>query len=251
MAKANSDISEYDAVGCGPLALFTQLTYLSEYAGYTQFMSNSYSNSQSQNLCTDIFNVIKTYPSESLGATSLENIFGDIFEDGTFTFPNDLIVGTEQLFHDYNINNGIGAEDVNENGEYRQLMKIHGDAIPSFASFATKKQALIMSINNGMPVIWWTTDSAGEFSLHFMNIFGYETWIGVDSDGNETSHLFFRLRMNHNEDEDAYMDSDVLNAINGGFIFFQENMSKTVIKPSDYSFPQVYCNTPVSKNSKH
>lgn len=38
-AKSNSDISGYDAIGCGPLALFTQLDFFARYAGYTQFMT--------------------------------------------------------------------------------------------------------------------------------------------------------------------------------------------------------------------
>ena len=36
-AKSNSNISEQDAIGCGPLALVTQLDFLSRHAGYTQF----------------------------------------------------------------------------------------------------------------------------------------------------------------------------------------------------------------------
>lgn len=35
-----------------------------------------------------------------------------------------------------------------------------------------------------MPVVWWSTNGTGDFSNHYMNIFGYEMWERKDSSGN-------------------------------------------------------------------
>lgn len=166
-------------------------------------------------------------------------MLGFTFEKGTFTFPHDLIDGANQLFMDYNINNGIGAEDVNADGSYRKMMNIRGDTLPSSSSFSSKLNTLISSIDKGMPVIWWTTNDAGDFKNHYMNIFGYEYWRGIDEKGNTKSHLFFKVRVNWGY-EDVYMDSYLLDAINCGFILFEENLPRVSIDPSKYEFPQAY-----------
>lgn len=245
-AKSKSNIKDYKNIGCGPLSVVTQLNYLATSAGYTQFYTIPNAYEQKVNLYTDVFNTIKTYPKEGLIGTSLEQL-GFSFDDGTFTFPNDLLNGINQILLDYNINNGIGAEEINPDGTYKKLLTVTGDVIPSVASLSTKINKLKSSIDRGMPVIWWTTNDAGDFRNHYMNIFGYEMWTGIDEDGNEFSHLFFKVRMNWGYD-DVYMDSDLLNAINCGFIFFEETLPKITISPEDYGFPQLYNNFAVSKS---
>ena len=245
-AKSKSDIKDYNYIGCGPLSVVTQLNFLATNAGYTQFYTDSNANEQKVNLYTDIFNTIKTYPEEGLIGTSLEQL-GFSFDSGTFTFPHDLINGVNQILLDYNINNGIGAEDINQDGSYKKMLTVTGDIIPSIASLSTKINKLKSSIDKGMPVIWWTTNDAGDFKNHFMNIFGYEMWTGIDEEEKEFSHLFFKVRMNWGYD-DVYMDSDLLNAANGGFIFFEETLPRITISPKDYGFPQAYNNSALSKS---
>lgn len=118
---------------------------------------------------------------------------------------------------------------------------VSGDTIPNLSSFSTKINNLKDSIDRGMPVIWWTLgkDKAGDFGNHYMNIFGYEYWIGTDSSGNTKTHLMFVLRYNWG-DEDVYMDSDVLDAVNGGFIYFEETHEKTLIRPENYEYECQY-----------
>lgn len=245
LAKKDSTINKYDAVGCGPLSLITQLDFLSRYAGYSQFLTNPDSNDQRINLYKDIFNTIRTFPKNGEPALTLE-LMGFTFDKGTFTFPHDLISGTNQLLLDYNITNGIGAEDFNSDGTYKKMINVRGDVLPSFASINNKLNTLITSIDKGMPVILWTTNDAGQFKNHFMNIFGYEYWVGIDEHGNSKSHLFFKLRMNWNY-RDVYMDSDVLNAFNCGLILFEEELPRVTMSPSSYHFPQSYNNSVLTK----
>lgn len=88
-AKSLSKISDNDAIGCGPLALLTQLDFLYRYAGYSQFVTNPESDIQKKKLYIDIFNTIKTFPKNSEPALSLQ-LMGFTFDDGTFTFPHHL-----------------------------------------------------------------------------------------------------------------------------------------------------------------
>lgn len=123
---------------------------------------------------------------------------------------------------------------------------VYGDTTPNLSFFDTKINNLKDSIDDGMPVIWWTTNGAGEFSNHYMNIFGYETWKAIDDNGNAQEHLMFKLRYNWGE-QDIYMDSDVLNAVNGGFIFFEETRKHVSLIADDYGFPCSYNNNAESK----
>ena len=245
-AKKDSIIKDYEYIGCGPLSVVTQFKYLASYAGYTQLFTDQNSASQKKDLFIDIFNTIKTHPHTGDIATSLQQM-GFNLGVGTFTFPHDLLNGINQILLDYNINNGVGAEEVYKDGSYRKLLTVDGDILPSVLSLNTKINKVKSSIDKGMPVIWWTIDSAGYFGNHYMNIFGYETWTGTDANGNDYSHLFFKLNMNWSNTPDIYMDSDLLLDANGGFIIFEETLPKITLRSEDYGFPQQYNNSELSK----
>lgn len=244
-AKNQSNISMYDYIGCGPLALVTQFDFLARYAGYTLLATDPDSGYHKTMLYKDIFNTMYTFPYDGDLAMALTEM-GFEFEEGTFTFPSDFYSATEQLLLDYNINNGVGAEHAFSNGTYKKLLKISGDTIPNLSSHSAKISKLKSSIDKGMPVVWWTTDNAGDFGNHFMNIFAYEEWVGTNADGQTKTHLMFKVRFNWGI-ADIYMDSDVLNAINGGFIVFEEDLEKIVINPEDYSLPQQYNNSQITQ----
>lgn len=254
-AKAMSSISSYDYIGCGVLALVDQINYLANALGYNQFFTNDNNTTEKRNLYIDIFNKIRSFPGNGevahyLNLMGIDNLLGFTIDPtmGTFVFPSDLISGARQLFLDYNINNGVGHEEVDSNGNYKQLIKIHGDALPSTMSLDVKKQSLINAINKGMPVIWWTGENFGDpFDTHFMNIYGYEVYDGIDSTGYITQHTFFKVRVNWGWTTCAYMDSDLLMGT-CGLIFFEEQLPKVTVKPTDYGFPQQYNNSPITKN---
>ena len=240
-AKINAGLENQLFIGCGPLALYTQLDYLARFGEYSQFHQSLYPDAidYKEELATSVFSNVDTIPAESWLGQSL-----DIDPTaGTFTFPSSLIAGAKRILVDYKINkyhyriypNGDPHYDYNSDAQ----LAVYGDALPSAANHATKIAQLKDSIDKGMPIIWWTFNTAGDFGGHYMNIFAYENWIGVNSLGQTQEHLMFRLRFNQGM-PDIYMDSDILNATNCGFIFFEEKCDKILLTPPDYNYTQQY-----------
>ncbi len=233
IAKHNAGIS-YEYIGCGPLAMVTQFDFLARAAGYHSIMEDADSKEEQLNLQTQIFKETSTIPTFN----------------GTFTFPSDLILSCKRLLEDKYLGYWTTKETIDNDGnvntstyyERDSQIYVYGDTMPSFAKLSTKINNLMDSINRGMPVIWWTAGGAGEFSNHYMNIYAYEYWVAVDDNGHMKTHLMFKLRCNWDEEEDIYMDSDVLDAINCGFIYFEETRDKSLVKPKDFDFPCQYEN---------
>jgi len=233
-AKSLANITS-TAIGCGPLAMLTQFDYLARYAGYSSISRDLDIAYNKMMLAKEIFERTPTIPAES----PLGQFFGVDPNDGTFTFPYNMINTSREMLKDRGL--AIEKNQVREDGstynyyDRDSQIYVYGDSIPSILLFGTKINNLIDSIDNGMPVIWWTTGDAGNFSNHYMNIFGYEYWIGTDDFGNTLTHLMFKLRYNWGID-DVYMDSDTLDAVNGGFIFFEETHEKALFVKECYDF---------------
>ena len=149
---------------------------------------------------------------------------------GTFVAPHLVINTAKSMLSEF----------------YAQHIQIYGDLLPSTLSISQKRANLISSIDNGMPVIVWTTLLAGDdFGNHYFNVFGYEIWDGVDAQGNQISKTFFKANLNK---KIVYIDSDVFDTLNCGFIFFQENYQREFYRPSDYNFPLAYNNSESTSN---
>lgn len=237
-AKLNSSIRNYDFIGCGPLALLTEMKYLANYGGYTQFINNPESRLQNILLAENIFNTIWTYPSNGFWGTIIDHYYDEELE-GTFTFPSDLVNGGNRLLEKYQINANIGTENIQSDGSYEKHLNIAGDLIPIEELLSEKMTKVKESIDLGIPVILWTTGDAGGYSNHMMNIYSYETWIGKDSSNNIKEHLMLKVNMNWIGRE-TYLDSDLLDATNCGFIYFKPITDRIFITPEDYHFPQQY-----------
>lgn len=242
-AKTNAGI-KYKYIGCGPLSLVTQFDFLARNAGYSSIARDANDDKEQLILQTQIFKNTKAIPAESF----VGDFFGVDPDSGTFTFPSEVISSSRNLLIQKHLGFNTTKETIDNEGniekttyyDSRSQIYVYGDTIPSTALFSRKIDNLKDSINKGMPVIWWTCGGAGQFSNHYMNIFGYEYWSGTDSSGNTKMHLMFKLRYNWNDSEDIYMDSDVLNAVNGGFIYFEETRDKSLIRPSDYNYECQY-----------
>ena len=229
----------YDAIGCGPLAMVSQFDYLARYSGYTSLAKNPDAISDKRLLAREIFENTYTIPADSW----LGELLGVDPNAGTFTFPSEFISGARTVLKNHYL--AIPKTGINDEGntytyyDNDSQIVVYGDTLPSLSSFSTKINNIKDSIDKGMPVVWWTFGDAGEFSNHYMNIFAYETWVGTNADGQITSHLMFKLRFNWGID-DVYMDSELLRAVNGGFIYFEETHEKALINPSDYNFNGQY-----------
>ena len=243
----------YNALGCGPLAMISQFDYLARYAGYVS-IANKLEDftdptvTKAPNfvvLAREILENTDTIPADG----PLGNFFGVNPSNGTFTFPHEVINSSREILENHYLSIKKTEEVVDEEGNVStrtyydndSQILVSGDTIPSLSSFSTKINNLKDSIDRGMPVIWWTLgeDKAKGFGNHYMNIFGYEYWSGTDSAGNTKTHLMFVLRYNWGE-ADVYMDSDLLDAVNGGFIYFEETHEKTLVKPENYGYECQY-----------
>lgn len=227
-------------IGCGPLCLVSQLQYLSMYAGYTSLAKDLSCTYDKRMLEKEIFEEVHTIPADSPFGQAL----GIDPNAGTFTFPNDYIIGARNVLQNHYLTipkvtvNGSGLTSVYYDNDSQII--VYGDSLPSLNSFSVKINNIKESIDNGMPVVWWTFGQAGYYSDHYMNIYAYENWTGTDTNGNTLNHLMFKLRFNWGEKKIIYMDSDLLDAVNGGFIFFEETHDKILINPSDYHFKCQY-----------
>lgn len=220
---AKNALNITDPIGCGSIALADQMFYLTEHAGYTFLNKRTVNNHSATTAAVDI-------------STNRLHIATDIFERtygisisasaGTFTPPNEIVRSANQILEEYG---------------YDKQLTVYGDILPNLSSAETKINNIIDSIDNGMPVIWWTFGpTAGDFGSHYMNIFGYEYWNGVDSNGNKIQHLMFTLNYNWYSQQVVYMDSDLLKTVTCGFIYFQELYDRMFIRPIDYNYECVY-----------
>lgn len=225
--------------GCGPIALCSQFFYLSEHAGYNKlnevkvdrYNITNYNNDIEINRVNLATNVLEKVDVITLDTPFMEEL-GINPNLGTFSFPNEIIKTANEILAEYG---------------YDKQIDVFGDILPSTNSFETKKTNIIDSIHRGMPVIcwtWFTKDDEGTdpFEGHFMNIYGYEYWQGVDSDNNIKEHLMFIVNRNFGETEPLYMDSEYLDALNSGFIFFVEKNERMLIRPNEFAFPCSYNN---------
>ncbi len=237
-AKSLANI-KYNSLGCGRLAMVSQFDFLARYAGYSSIAKNPDNYNMKVELAKEIFKKTPAIASDSF----LGQLLGKDPGDGTFIFPQNVINGSRAVLENHHL--AIKKTKIDEEGDIKTYydrdsqIYVYGDTLPSTKSFETKKSNIIDSILKGMPVIWWTTDGAGEFSNHYMNIYGFEYWIGTDSNGQVKGHMMFKLRVNWGWDT-VYMDSDTLDAINGGFIFFEETHTKVLINPEDYDYQGQY-----------
>lgn len=196
-------------------------------------------------LAREILENTDTIPADG----TLGQLFGVDLNSGTFTFPSEVISSSREILENHYLSIKKTEEVIEDEGNVStktyydndSQILVSGDTIPSLSSFSTKINNLKDSIDRGMPVIWWTLggNKVEEFGNNYMNIFGYEYWTGTDSAGNTKTHLMFILRYNWGE-ADVYMDSDILDAVNGGFIYFEETHEKTLVKPENYGYECQY-----------
>lgn len=252
----------YEWVGCGPTALISQFEFLARSAQYFPISNNledpecglTTDAPNRTELARTILEFTPVYPNEIYGP-----IFG-IEQEGSFTFPNGIINSANELLEYFDLATPKYKEIIHSDGSVTtekyydgdSQIYVYGDTAVNIGSLSEKTGNIIDSINRGMPVIWWTNVSgAGDYSNHYMNIYGYEYWQNTDNLGNITYHLMFLLRMNQNyippvnidgveQECVVYVDSDVMDAANGGFIYFEPSDERTVISPSEYGYECQY-----------
>lgn len=186
--------------GCGPIAMIGMADFFARYLGYTEIIENPNDVEQQKEL-------IREFLDKELMPTMEVN---DPDGDGkqTLTFPWDCANGFNQIMKNHHLENTIQAINMGFFGisKNEKIAKI-------------KEQ-----IDIGLPVTVYTALAGnGYLGNHYVNVYGYEDWHGVDQNGNSITHTMLLFRMNWGKDynDTLYMDSDILGSLITGVIYYE------------------------------
>ncbi len=188
-----------DYGGCGPIAMMGIMDYFSRYLGYTEYINDPTTSSDRIKLAEDVLRKSKTF---EVGFQ----------EKNTLMFPWDYESAFNSLTTDYGLGNIINST--------HNWKLFSGDQ-------ETYWNEVVTNIDKGLPVTLMTGLWSGnsEFAKHYTNIFGYETWKGIDSSTNERIEKNYIIgRLNWEEcDKEYYCDASILNDGMIGLITYDIN----------------------------
>ena len=198
--------------GCGPIAMMGIMDYFARYLGYTSIMNDPTNSSDRISLAYQI--LLNTPTMEWFSTYS----GGD---KTTITFPSNYIKGFKTLMENiYHLDEQIVPDETGN----------------IFTSKSTKINKIIQSIDNGIPATVYVSGGGdGDFGDHYVNVYNYEIWEGLDSYGNTIRQTIFNTRVNWGRDYDYHMDSDVLSTSFSGVIYYTVKYDNQLIRPSDFA----------------
>lgn len=199
--------------GCGPIAMMGMIDYFSRYLGYTELIADPTSSSDRVDLACDVLDAVKTYE------------VGFSTNKGTLTFPWDYENGFNNLMEKYGVSDIISAK--------HQWKLLEGKQVEYW-------DTIVENVNKGIPVTLMTGlfSGGGNFAEHYTNIYGYETWMGYDSETGDIMELdFIRGRLNWDGYDYEYCCSaDILNDGMIGLITYEINYDESYsIYASDFA----------------
>lgn len=187
--------------GCGPIAAMGIMDYFSRYLGYDEIISDPTDSNNRVFLATEILS--HTYFS-ILGNT-----------EGTLVWPMDYVNCFNTVISNHGLENIIKANEQHT---------LFGGEQTNYWN------QIVENIDNGMPVTLFTGFGCGdgEFSQHYTNIYGYETWVGIPDNVNERiTKNFIKARLNWNQSDEYYCNADILNCGQLGIVTYDVNYSNT------------------------
>lgn len=223
---AKADLEITDLAGCGAIAMMSQMNYLAEGMGYSAL--NSYSNDNQTNA---MLNINRYFRAKDILEFTPSTSWGDA---GTSIMPSSFLIGANRFLEKY------GLEDK---------IDVYGDLVSRAENLSQKIATVKEAIDRGICVIWWTGAEFGNFKTHYMNIFGYQIWRGIDSSGNIKEHVFFETNMNWGNPATVYVNSDAMQPPTMGFIFFQAAKPQLWVQPSKLGIQLAYNAEEMTKNN--
>lgn len=187
--------------GCGPIAIMGIMDYFNRYfAGFNEYLPSPYTSSGRVELAVKV----------------LENIdWVRIFtldHNQTFVNPEDSAAAFNSVAAYYGISDMLSASG---------FFNLHSYDENYYWNTITR------NIKLGMPVTMATGlfSGQGSFSQHYTNIFGYETWVGIDdSTGERITKKFIKARLNWGETSaEHYCESSILKCPQLGLITYNLN----------------------------
>lgn len=205
--------------GCGPIAMMGVLDYFARFLNYDEIMESPISSIERIALAECVFSHSTTYDMS-------------FFANGPATFMTtwDYSAAFNAVISDKDLTNIISSNET-----WTFFGNMYVDYI----------DRIIESINKGLPVTMMTTNLAGSgiFASHYTNIFGYEKWVGYDSQGLPITRCLLKARPNfysggENPDYASayYCDARILNSPVMGLITYSISSSETIsLEASDFS----------------
>lgn len=188
---------ETDYGGCGPIAEMGILDYFVRYLNYSEIIDDPSNSDKRIELAKDVL------------SNTHFSLFGS--KNQTLVWPWDAANAFNKVIDSRGLGNQIVAKD-------------------SWTLFGGKKEdywkMIVENINEGIPVTLFTgmECGGGEFSKHYTNIYGYETWVGFANQGNEKMiKRFIKARLNWGRKADAYCDAGILDCAQVGLISYEVN----------------------------
>ena len=185
--------------GCGPLAMIGILDYFSRFRGYTSIIEDPTNSTDRVLLAYDVFTNTETIElpdilsssnnllveeAELIGKEYLteETTRSSSGNKQTFTWPSDYVDAFNTLMDEYNLDEQIVAYN-------------HGWGL--FVSLNDKINRVKQSIDEGLPVtIYCGLGGNGSFGNHYVNVYEYQNWQGLDKNGNVVNNVIFKARLN-------------------------------------------------------
>ena len=185
--------------GCGAIAALGIMDYFARYLGYEEIIDKPNESESRVKIAAEVLSNTKFH--------------GD--KDNTLIRPWDY----NNCFNTIMSNHGLS--DVINSTCQRTLVggeqKNYWDQI-------------IQNIDKGLPVTLCTGMACGNgnFSRHYTNIYGYETWNGISkSDKNIITKKFIKAHLNWGRYNGYYCDADILNCGQIGIITYNINYLNT------------------------
>lgn len=226
--------------GCGPIAMIGILDYFSRYRGFTSIMNDPTDSTDRRLLAYDVFKTTDTIEVPDIlsidddlllaqsGMITEENLNQQMAASSggdkqTLTLPNKYVDAFNTLMKDkYHLDNQIVA--------HSQGWLLVG--------LNQKINRIKQSIDEGLPVtLYCGLGGNGDFGNHYVNVYEYQEWQGIDKDGNAISNVVFKARLNwgYGQSYVAYMDSELLKTLFSGVIYYTVKDNNQLIRPIDFA----------------
>lgn len=195
-----SNITSYG--GCGPIAAIGVLDYLARFLGFSNISRNLDDQMERILLASGVFS-----------RTNYNNIVNNVNNnsyDETFVYPWFIAGAVNDFVRDIGYHGIITASNLYSNIQGWALSMVKQD---DESRLFMHWNQIISSISNGMPVTLVTGFDAGngEFAAHCVNIYAYETWVGIADNGDRITKQFIKARLNHGHKyNEYYCDADIL-----------------------------------------
>lgn len=190
--------------GCGPIAALGILDYFGRYLGYHEIIEPPIDAEKRVALATELFTYVRL------------SFFTQNPDKDTLVLPWD----TAQAFYEVIRLNGL-KKVIDAKDSWSLLAGDH----PQYW------EKIVESIDEGIPVTMFTglDSGSGSFASHYTNVYGYETWSGIDSTtGQKLTKRFVKARLNLSSDgESTYCDADIFNCGQVGVITYPVTYANT------------------------